>query len=83
MPSCWRYCFCCEKGGEIIPKIIAADLAKRNFDSQPTTYISNCPECQTVSVQEMKEKPIIIALILWLSSTNNWTDTAFYFTQWI
>jgi DNA ligase (NAD+) len=26
---------------EIIPKSVL--LAKRNFDSQPTTYISNCP----------------------------------------
>jgi len=36
-----------EKGGEIIPKIIAVDLAKRLKDSQVTTYISHCPECQT------------------------------------
>jgi DNA ligase (NAD+) len=44
-----------EKGGEIIPKIIAVDLAKRNLDSQPTTYISNCPECQTVLVRNEGE----------------------------
>ena len=36
-----------EKGGEIIPKIIAVDLAKRPADSQPTNYITHCPECQT------------------------------------
>jgi len=36
-----------EKGGEIIPKIIAVDLAKRPVDSQVTTYITHCPECQT------------------------------------
>ena len=36
-----------EKGGEIIPKIIAVDVSKRPENSQPTTYISNCPECET------------------------------------
>jgi DNA ligase (NAD+) len=36
-----------EKGGEIIPKIIAVDLSKRPSDSVPTQYISNCPECDT------------------------------------
>ena len=34
-----------EKGGEIIPKIIAVDLSKRPENSKLTTYISNCPEC--------------------------------------
>jgi DNA ligase (NAD+) len=36
-----------EKGGEIIPKIIAVDLSKRPNDSQPTQYITQCPECAT------------------------------------
>ena len=36
-----------EKGGEIIPKIIAVDLSKRPENSKPTVYISHCPECQT------------------------------------
>lgn len=36
-----------EKGGEIIPKIIAVDLSKRPEDSQPTQYITHCPECET------------------------------------
>lgn len=40
-----------EKGGEIIPKIIAVDLTKRPADSQPTVYISHCPECQTELVR--------------------------------
>ncbi|WP_138433632.1 NAD-dependent DNA ligase LigA [Winogradskyella algicola] len=40
-----------EKGGEIIPKIIAVDLAKRPEDSKPTVYITNCPECQTELVR--------------------------------
>ncbi len=37
-----------EKGGEIIPKIIAVDLAKRPVDSKRTTYIQTCPECHTL-----------------------------------
>lgn len=37
-----------EKGGEIIPKIIAVDITKRPVDSKPTEYITNCPECNTV-----------------------------------
>ena len=36
-----------EKGGEIIPKIIAVDLTKRPAVSQPTVYITQCPECGT------------------------------------
>ncbi|WP_452232667.1 NAD-dependent DNA ligase LigA [Lacinutrix sp. MEBiC02595] len=37
-----------EKGGEIIPKIIAVDFTKRPEDSQPTIYIAHCPECNTL-----------------------------------
>jgi len=37
-----------EKGGEIIPKIIAVDLSKRNSNSEVTKYITNCPECNSV-----------------------------------
>lgn len=40
-----------EKGGEIIPKIIAVDLAKRPDDSEKTEYITHCPECQTELVR--------------------------------
>ncbi len=36
-----------EKGGEIIPKIMGVDVAKRSEDSVVTRYISECPECQT------------------------------------
>ena len=36
-----------EKGGEIIPKIIAVDFVKRPEDSAPTKYATNCPECDT------------------------------------
>lgn len=40
-----------EKGGEIIPKIIAVDLGKRPENSQATQYISECPECQNPLVR--------------------------------
>ncbi len=36
-----------EKGGEIIPKIVGVDFSKRNPESQPTNYLSHCPECGT------------------------------------
>ena len=36
-----------EKGGEIIPKIIAVDFSKRPTDSQPTSYATKCPECES------------------------------------
>ena len=41
-----------EKGGEIIPKIIAVDFSKRPTNSQPTVYIDQCPECQTALIRE-------------------------------
>jgi DNA ligase (NAD+) len=44
-----------EKGGEIIPKIIAVDLSKRPEHSTPTNYISHCPECQTKLVKNEGE----------------------------
>ena len=44
-----------EKGGEIIPKIIAVDLTKRPADSEPTDYITQCPECNTPLVRKEGE----------------------------
>lgn len=44
-----------EKGGEIIPKIIAVDLTKRTTDTSPTLYISVCPECATDLVRKEGE----------------------------
>ncbi len=41
-----------EKGGEIIPKIIAVDLSKRPVDSTPTKYAMNCPECDTELIRK-------------------------------
>jgi DNA ligase (NAD+) len=40
-----------EKGGEIIPKIIGVDFVKRNPISEPTKYITHCPECHTELVR--------------------------------
>jgi len=40
-----------EKGGEIIPKIIAVDLEQRPENSEKTEYITHCPECQTELVR--------------------------------
>lgn len=44
-----------EKGGEIIPKIIAVDLSKRPENSEPTNYITHCPECETPLVRNAGE----------------------------
>jgi len=44
-----------EKGGEIIPKIIAVDFEKRSEQSEVTHYITNCPECQTALVRSEGE----------------------------
>jgi len=40
-----------EKGGEIIPKIIAVDHTKRLESSAVTMYATNCPECDTALVR--------------------------------
>ena len=42
-----------EKGGEIIPKIIA--VAQRGNQVEPTKYITHCPECQTELVRSEGE----------------------------
>ena len=44
-----------EKGGEIIPKIIAVDLSQRPLFTEPTHYITHCPECQTELVRSEGE----------------------------
>ncbi|PNQ72693.1 DNA ligase (NAD(+)) LigA [Hanstruepera neustonica] len=44
-----------EKGGEIIPKIIAVDFTKRSINSEPTQYITQCPECHTELVRQEGE----------------------------
>lgn len=40
-----------EKGGEIIPKIVGVDFTKRDPNSEPTKYITHCPECETLLVR--------------------------------
>jgi DNA ligase (NAD+) len=40
-----------EKGGEIIPKIIAVDLSQRAPNTTPTVYLTHCPECHTKLVR--------------------------------
>ncbi|AXO78848.1 NAD-dependent DNA ligase LigA [Olleya aquimaris] len=44
-----------EKGGEIIPKIIAVNLTERPEHSMPTKYITECPECHTPLQREVGE----------------------------
>ncbi len=41
-----------EKGGEIIPKIIAVDFSRRTGDSGSTKYIEHCPECHTELIRK-------------------------------
>lgn len=44
-----------EKGGEIIPKIVGVDLAKRPADTRPVVYATHCPECGTDLVRNEGE----------------------------
>ena len=44
-----------EKGGEIIPKIVGVDFTKRDANSEPTEYATNCPECDTELVRNEGE----------------------------
>ena len=41
-----------EKGGEIIPKVVGVDLKYRMQDSLPSSFITNCPECETKLVRK-------------------------------
>ncbi|MDG1913301.1 MAG: NAD-dependent DNA ligase LigA [Crocinitomix sp.] len=44
-----------EKGGEIIPKIIAVNFDKRQQGADPVEFIENCPECNTELVRKEGE----------------------------
>lgn len=44
-----------EKGGEIIPKIVGVNFSRRGAHSQPTKYITQCPECATVLTRKEGE----------------------------
>jgi DNA ligase (NAD+) len=46
---------CVEKGGEIIPKIVGLDLAKRLPNAIPVGFITHCPECHSLLVREEGE----------------------------
>jgi DNA ligase (NAD+) len=41
-----------EKGGEIIPKIVGVALKERDLFSQPTLYITHCPECNAALIRK-------------------------------
>jgi DNA ligase (NAD+) len=43
-----------EKGGEIIPKIVAVNITKRSEKSFPVTFIEKCPECGTELTKELE-----------------------------
>ncbi|MDD3644317.1 MAG: NAD-dependent DNA ligase LigA [Bacteroidales bacterium] len=47
-----------EKGGEIIPKIVAVELEKRKPTSKKIQFITRCPECNTPLVQNPGETQI-------------------------
>ena len=44
-----------EKGGEIIPKVIGVNNAKRAIGTSPIVYPSHCPECNTELVRQEGE----------------------------
>ena len=44
-----------EKGGEIIPKITGVEQSLRPKHSQKSTYITNCPQCNTALVRKEGE----------------------------
>lgn len=44
-----------EKGGEIIPKIVGVDLARRPKGAEPVKYIAKCPECGSALAREEGE----------------------------
>lgn len=44
-----------EKGGEIIPKVVAVNKDKRPQNSVPVEYITTCPECDTKLVRDEGE----------------------------
>lgn len=41
-----------EKGGEIIPKVVGVELKERDLFSQPTLFISHCPDCNTALIRK-------------------------------
>lgn len=48
-----------EKGGEIIPKIIGVDLSKRDLFSEPVSFVTHCPECNSQLIRQEGEAAFI------------------------
>ncbi len=46
---------CIEKGGDVIPKVVAVDRHKRSANSMPFTHPEVCPSCQTLVVKDPQE----------------------------
>ncbi len=44
-----------EKGGEIIPKVVGVDMAKRPSNAMETVYATHCPECNTELIRQEGE----------------------------
>ena len=44
-----------EKGGEIIPKVVGVDIARRMPESAPVIFIAHCPECGTQLIRQENE----------------------------
>ena len=44
-----------EKGGDIIPKVIAVNINKRPENSQPTQFATYCPECNATLIRNEGE----------------------------
>lgn len=44
-----------EKGGEIIPKITAVDVSKREAEAKRVDFITNCPICGTALIRKQGE----------------------------
>jgi DNA ligase (NAD+) len=44
-----------EKGGEIIPKVVAVDASARQGETLPHTYITHCPECNSPLIRQEGE----------------------------
>lgn len=47
-----------EKGGEIIPKIIAVNIEKRDLFSEPFKFITHCPECNSLLNRDSNESGV-------------------------
>ncbi|MDR1181094.1 MAG: NAD-dependent DNA ligase LigA [Bacteroidales bacterium] len=44
-----------EKGGEIIPKIVAVEQSKRHAEAPPVQFITHCPACNTLLIRNEGE----------------------------